>query len=120
MPVKRKTSLIARSLLEKHLTNTYPTENPFYLLQQYGNILAAFGPLRLSEICGLEDTDFNGNIAHIQRAVVLNENNDWAGKTTKSVAGNRFVSFPDFVIGQIRGRKRCVVHLSQPRFQTGL
>lgn len=74
-------------------------------------LLAAFGPLRRSEICGLEDTDFNGNVAHIQRAVVMNENKEWVDKTTKSVAGNRFVPFPDFVISQIRGRKGRIVHL---------
>lgn len=74
-------------------------------------LLAAFGPLRRSEICGLEDTDFNGNIAHIQRAVVLDENKQWVDKTTKSVAGNRFVPLPDFVIDRIRGRKGRIVHL---------
>lgn len=74
-------------------------------------LLAAFGPLRRSEICGLEDTDFNGNIAHVQRAVVLDENKQWVDKTTKSVAGNRFVPLPDFVIDRIRGRKGRIVHL---------
>lgn len=74
-------------------------------------LLAAFGPLRRSEICGLEDTDFNGNIAHIQRAVVLDENKQWVDKTTKSVAGNRFVPLPDFVIDHLRDRKGRIVHL---------
>ncbi len=74
-------------------------------------LLAAFGPLRRSEICGLEDTDFNGNIAHIQRAVVLDENKQWVDKTTKSVAGNRYVPFPDFVMDRIRDRKGRIVHL---------
>lgn len=72
-------------------------------------LLAAFGPLRRSEICGLEDTDFNGNIAHIQRAVVLDENKNWVDKTTKSVAGNRFVPFPDFVIDHLKGRTGRIV-----------
>lgn len=74
-------------------------------------LLAAFGPLRRSEICGLESTDFNGNVAHIQRAVVIDENRQWVDKTTKSVAGNRYVPFPDFVIEQIRHRKGRIVHL---------
>ena len=74
-------------------------------------LLAAFGPLRRSEICGLEDTDFNGNIAHIQRAVVLDENKQWVDKTTKSVAGNRYVPLPDFVMDKIRGRNGRIVHL---------
>lgn len=86
------------------------------------NELAAFGPLRRSEICGLEDTDFNGNIAHIQRAVVLDENKQWVNKTTKSVAGNRYVPFPNFVIDRIRDRKGRIVHFlvarsGLPRFR---
>lgn len=74
-------------------------------------LLAAFGPLRRSEICGLEDTDFNGNVAHIQRAVVLDENKQWVDKTTKSVAGNRFVPLPDFVIDCLKDRKGRIVQL---------
>lgn len=74
-------------------------------------LLAAFGPLRRSEICGLEDRDFNGNIAHIQRAVVLDENKQWVDKTTKSVAGNRYVPFPDFVMDKISGRNGRIIHL---------
>ena len=74
-------------------------------------LLAAFGPLRRSEICGLEDTDFNGNVAHIQRAVVLDENKQWVDKTTKSVAGNRFVPFPDFVIDHLKGKTGRIVQL---------
>lgn len=74
-------------------------------------LLAAFGPLRRSEICGLEDTDFNGNIAHIQRAVVLDENKQWVDKTTKSVAGNRYVPLPDFVMDRISGRTGRIIHL---------
>lgn len=83
-------------------------------------LLAAFGPLRRSEICGLEDTDFNGNIAHIQRAVVLDENKQWVDKTTKSVAGNRYVPFPDFVMDRISGRTGRIIHLSLTRYQTAL
>lgn len=75
-------------------------------------LLAAFGPLRRSEICGLEDTDFNGNVAHIQRAVVMDENKKWVDKTTKSVAGNRFVPFPDFVINKIKGKKGRIVQIN--------
>lgn len=74
-------------------------------------LLAAFGPLRRSEICGLEDTDFSGNTAHIQRAVVMDENKNWVDKTTKSVAGNRYVPFPDFVMDKIKGRKGRIVRL---------
>lgn len=75
-------------------------------------LLAAFGPLRRSEICGLEDTDFNGNVAHIQRAVVMNDNHEWIDKTTKSTAGDRFVPFPDFVCDRIKDRMGRIVHIN--------
>ncbi len=74
-------------------------------------LLAAFGPLRRSEICGLESTDLDNGVAHIQRAVVLNENNQWVDKITKSYAGDRYVPLPDFVIERISDRKGRIVHL---------
>ena len=74
-------------------------------------LLAAFGPLRRSEICGLESTDFNGNVAHIQRAVVLDKNNNWVDKTTKSIAGNRYVPFPSFVCSLIQERSGRIIRL---------
>ena len=82
-------------------------------------LLAAFGSLRRSEICGLEDTDVNGDIVHIQRAVILNENKQWVDKTTKSVSGNRFVPLPDFVIDRLKDRKGRIVQFLI-RFQTDL
>lgn len=83
-------------------------------------LLAAFDPLRRSEICDLEDTDFNGNIAHIQRAVVLDENKQWVDKTTKSVAGNRYVPLPGFVMDRISGRTGRIIQFSLTRFPTAL
>ena len=74
-------------------------------------LLSAFGPLRRSEICGLEDGDIKGNVAHIHRAVVLNEDNEWVDKTTKSFAGDRYVPLPDFVCDRLRGRKGRIVQL---------
>lgn len=75
-------------------------------------LLAAFGPLRRSEICGVEDTDIDENhILHVQRAVVMDEYKNWVDKTTKSVAGNRYIPLPDFVFERIRYRKGRIVHL---------
>lgn len=74
-------------------------------------LLSAFGPMRRSEICGLESGDINGNIVHVQRAVVRDEHGEWVTKTTKSVAGNRYIPFPDFVINKIKKRKGRIVNL---------
>lgn len=61
-------------------------------------LLAAFGPLRRSEICGLQVEDFKENTAHIQRAIVSNEKGEWIEKSTKTYAGDRFIDFPKAVI----------------------
>lgn len=75
-------------------------------------LLAAFGPMRRSEICGLLDSDIEGDVVHVQRAVVMDENRNWITKTTKSVAGNRYIPLPDFVLAKIRHKNGKVVNLS--------
>lgn len=74
-------------------------------------MLAAFGPLRRSEICGLESSDIKNGIAHIKRAIVMNYNHEWVTKTTKSVAGNRYIPLPDFVLAEISNKKGRIVDL---------
>ena len=76
-------------------------------------LLAAFGPMRRSEICALTSDQIDGNIVHINQAMVLNENHQWVVKKPKSYAGDRYITFPDFVINKIDGRKgRIVSHES--------
>lgn len=75
-------------------------------------LLAAFGPLRRSEICGVEDTDIDKNhVLHVQRAVVQDEHKNYVDKLTKSVAGDRYIPLPDFVFDKISGRKGRIVRL---------
>lgn len=74
-------------------------------------LLAAFGPMRRSEICGLESTDIEGQTVHVQRAVVKDENGNYVTKTTKSVAGNRLIPLPDFVYAKIRHKTGRIVSL---------
>lgn len=74
--------------------------------------LAAFGPLRRSEICGLESTDIINKVAHIQRAVIMNEHNNWITKPVpKSVAGDRFIPLPDFVFDLLKDRQGRIIKL---------
>lgn len=74
-------------------------------------LLAAFGPLRRSEICGLESGDIVNKVAHIQRAIVLNDNREWITKVPKSAAGDRYIPLPDFVFAKIEDKKGKIVDL---------
>lgn len=74
-------------------------------------LLGAFGPLRRSEICALKVTDIYDTVCHIHSAMVLDENKNWVIKTTKSVAGDRYIPLPDFVLAEIRHKKDRVVDL---------
>lgn len=75
-------------------------------------LLAAFGPMRRSEICGLKISDITNGTAHVHRAVVLDENHNWIEKTTKSVAGDRFIPLPDFVLDKISHKDDKIVNLN--------
>ena len=62
-------------------------------------LLAAFGPLRRSEICALEDTDIHGNTITVSKARVKDEDYFWITKhTPKTYGSNRTIEMPDFVI----------------------
>ena len=39
-------------------------------------LLAAFGPIRRSEICALDSDHINGNIVHVEYAMVQNEDKE--------------------------------------------
>ena len=73
-------------------------------------MLAAFGTLRRSEICGLKSTDVVGNTIHVRRAIV-NSDNGWTPKGTKTTSSNRIITLPDFVIDEISHKKGYIVQL---------
>lgn len=75
-------------------------------------MLAAFGPLRRSEICGLCAEDIKGNLVIVRRAEVMDRNNQFVTKTTKTYSSQRVVKFPDFVIDKISVNSGRVVALS--------
>ena len=63
--------------------------------------LAAFGTLRRSEICALNASDINGNILHIEKAMVITPELKWTIKTTKTESSDRYIKMPDFVIQKL-------------------
>ena len=96
-------------------------------------LLAAFGPMRRSEICALTSDDIHGNMVTVSKALVYDEVGGLSLKTTKTVSSNRVIEYPSFVIEAISGIdgriitsapdvlsnrfKRTVKRLGGPRFR---
>lgn len=64
-------------------------------------LLAAFGPMRRGEICALEVEDISGTVVHVHRALVIDEKKRWVSKPPKTLAGDRYIDFPPFVIEKL-------------------
>lgn len=64
-------------------------------------MLACYG-MRRSEICALQPEDIDGDIVHISKAMVQNENKEWIIKTTKTTASNRDIIIPMELADKIR------------------
>lgn len=75
-------------------------------------LLAAFGPMRRSEICALDSRNISGNVIHVEFAMVLNSNNDWVTKRPKSYAGDRYIEFPNYVIDKLKCMEGRIVNLN--------
>lgn len=66
-------------------------------------LLACYG-LRRSEICALQLEDIDGDIVHINKAMVPNENREWVIKSTKTTSSTREVVIPMEIADKIRAR----------------
>ena len=66
-------------------------------------VLAAYG-LRRSEILAITGEDVTGTTLHITKAKVLNENNEWVVKTTKTPKSKRDITIPKDVADMIKER----------------
>ena len=93
---------------KKRLTYNVPTTEDVFRLIETANghlktaiLLAAFCGLRRSEIVALDSSDLNGNVLHVQRAAVFNENNEIVVKSPKTYQSDRFVTVPDIVLAHI-------------------
>lgn len=75
-------------------------------------LLAAFGTMRRSEICALDSEHISGNTVHVEYAMVMNANREWVIKRPKSYAGDRYITFPDFVINKTKGIKGKITNLN--------
>jgi integrase len=88
---------------------TIPTTADIMVLLENANdkirvpiLLASQGGLRRSEICALTIDDFTDLGVHINKAAVIGTNKKVVIKTTKTVAGTRFVPLPQSVIAEAK------------------
>lgn len=58
--------------------------------------------MRRSEVCAATIDDLEGNILHINKAVVLDKNNKWITKITKTTEGKRDIYLPDELVKEIQ------------------
>lgn len=64
-------------------------------------MLACYG-MRRSEICALQLEDIEGDVVHISKAMVLNEENEWIIKKTKTTESTRDLVIPMELADMIR------------------
>ncbi len=63
-------------------------------------ILACYG-MRRSEICALTTEDIDGDVIHINKALVPGENGEWITKTTKTTESTRDIVVPEEICKKI-------------------
>lgn len=63
-------------------------------------VLACYG-MRRSEICALKMEDIDGDIVHINKALVQGENKKWIVKTTKTTTSTREIIIPAQIADKI-------------------
>lgn len=64
-------------------------------------LLAAFGSMRRSEVCALTAADIEGNVVHVNKALVWCNEREWILKPPKSKAGYRDITYPHFVLAKL-------------------
>ncbi len=73
--------------------------------------LACYG-MRRSEVCALQTEDIEGDIVHIHKALVLDENKKWVVKTTKTTESTRDIIIPMELVDKIK--KQGYVYKGHP------
>lgn len=105
LPAKKKTNLYCPSDTDIEHLLKYVAGRELEL----AILLAAFGPMRRSEICALTSDDIHGNIITVNKAMVLTVDNQWIIKPPKTFSSNRDIEYPKFVIEKLKGIKGPLV-----------
>ena len=67
--------------------------------------------MRRGEISALTTDNIQGNTVHICQSMVLGPDKTWILKAPKSYAGDRFITYPDFVAEKWQGKEGFVTDL---------
>ncbi len=78
-------------------------------------LLAAIGPMRCGEICALGSDHVNGNIVHVEFSLAKDRSGQWVRKRTKTYAGDRYITYPDFVAEKLAGIEGRIVNTTPSR-----
>ena len=112
---------INTALPQKRKANLYiPTDDEVAAILNYVQgtsmeipvMLAVFGPMRRGEICGLTTDYIRGNRVHVYWNLVKGPDNQLVKKAPKSVAGDRFITYPQFVIDKLSECKGNVTDMT--------
>ncbi len=103
---------ISTTLPQKSKSEPYiPSSNDIKKILEYSKgtmfeipiMLACYG-MRRSEICALNLEDVDGDIVHINKAKVQDENRNWVIKTTKTIESTRNIIIPMELADKIMGQ----------------
>lgn len=102
------TKLPKKKKIKYHVPTEFEISRLIHFLQENDTemlkavLLAGFGTLRRSEVCGLTSDDIKGNVIHVKGARVKDMYNNYVDKdTTKNEESDRYVEMPKFVIDAI-------------------
>lgn len=117
--LRLRTSLPAKKMPDLYLPSDEEVVKTIEYIRSVGDhelllaiLLAAYGPMRRSEVCAITHDDINGNIIHVHRAKVDAGEGKWIVKDTpKTVAGNRYIPYPDFIMKEIPAGKGYIVSI---------
>ena len=105
LPQKKKTQMYIPTDADVSKTLSASRGTPL----EVAILLAAFGPMRRSEVCAVTSDDVIGNNIIVNKAYVRDEDNIWVLKTPKNFTSNRVIPYPDFVIERIKDIKGNLV-----------
>lgn len=77
-------------------------------------LLAAFAPMRRSEICALTMDDIDGDTIHVRHAIVMNEKGENVIKGTKTYQSNRYIPMDKSIMDKIR-KKGYITKIENPQ-----